>query len=60
MKIEAIDLFCGAGGLTYGLERVGIDVKVGIDVDPACAYPYNRNNKARFLEKDVSEVSGSI
>lgn len=59
MKIEAIDLFCGAGGLTYGLERVGIDVKVGIDVDPACAYPYNRNNKARFLEKDVSEVSGS-
>lgn len=26
LKLSAVDLFCGAGGLTYGLERAGISV----------------------------------
>src|SRR3546814_10736889 len=47
--IAAIDLFCGAGGLTCGLERVGIDVRLGVDIDPACAHPYASNNRADFL-----------
>ena len=38
MKIEAVDLFCGAGGLTAGLLRAGIKVKAGYDIDAACAY----------------------
>lgn len=29
----AIDLFCGAGGLSLGLERAGFDVLVGADFD---------------------------
>ena len=35
-KIVAADLFCGAGGLTNGLAKAGIDVRVGVDIDPAC------------------------
>ena len=58
-KIEAIDLFCGAGGLTRGLEKAGIDVAVGIDIDPACAYPYSANNRAEFLLKSVADLSSS-
>ena len=58
MTIEAIDLFCGVGGLTYGLARAGIIVKLGIDVDPACEYAYTRNNNAKFLHKDVAELTG--
>jgi hypothetical protein len=33
MRIEAIDLFCGIGGLTYGLKTAGITVLAGLDND---------------------------
>lgn len=58
-KIQAIDLFCGAGGLTCGLEKSGITVDLGIDIDPACEYPYSTNNNASFLLKSVDDVEGS-
>ena len=32
----AVDLFCGAGGLSYGMKRAGIDMVAGIDADPTC------------------------
>jgi DNA (cytosine-5)-methyltransferase 1 len=57
MQIGAIDLFCGAGGLTRGLELEGIDVRAGVDVDPSCRYPYEANNWARFVEADVADLS---
>ncbi|KAM3099928.1 DNA cytosine methyltransferase [Phormidesmis sp. 146-12] len=56
-SISTIDLFCGAGGLTYGFEQAGLPVRVGYDIDPACKFPYEHNNKARFIRKDVSLVS---
>lgn len=56
-QITAIDLFCGAGGLTKGLENVGINVRLGIDIDPACEYPYKTNNHARFLLKSIENVN---
>lgn len=58
-KINAVDLFCGAGGLTKGLENVGINVGLGIDIDPACEYVYEKNNKARFLLESVENITVS-
>lgn len=55
-EIACVDLFCGAGGLTHGLEREGIPVVAGIDLDPACQHPYEANNKSRFVQRDVSKV----
>lgn len=57
-SVAAVDLFCGAGGLTRGLEDAGIEVALGVDLDPACEYPYEANNKAKFLLKSVAEVTG--
>jgi DNA (cytosine-5)-methyltransferase 1 len=58
-NIEAIDLFCGAGGLSCGLNAEGIRVKAGIDIDPYCEYPFTANHKgARFLLRDVTTLSG--
>jgi DNA (cytosine-5)-methyltransferase 1 len=57
--IRAVDLFCGVGGLTHGLAQAGIEVVAGIDIDPACKYPYEANNKAKFIEGDVNELSSS-
>jgi len=56
MNIEAIDLFCGVGGLTHGLEKSGIKVLAGYDIDPACRYPYQTNNSACFVEKSIVET----
>lgn len=59
-KIEAVDLFCGAGGLSYGMQQVGIDIVGGIDLDPACRHPFETNVTASFYETDVAEVSASF
>ena len=53
--ISAVDLFCGAGGLTHGLLLAGIRVEAGIDVDSSAGHAYRSNNAdARFLEWDVA------
>ena len=56
--ITCVDLFCGLGGLTYGLSRGGVRVVAGIDIDRQCRYAYERNNAARFIEANVRELSG--
>ena len=48
-----VDLFCGAGGLTSGLEAAGLNVVEGVDADERCRYPYETNTSARFVGKDV-------
>jgi len=56
--IYAVDLFCGAGGLTRGLSEGGINVIAGFDSDELCAYPYETNTPSRFIKADVAELSG--
>ena len=57
-KLFGIDLFCGAGGLTHGLQQAGIPILAGIDSDPSCEFPFAANNKARFIQADIRDVSG--
>lgn len=57
--IAAVDLFCGVGGLTRGLEKAGIDVRVGVDIDPACEFPFTANNHAEFLLESVADISAA-
>lgn len=54
-----VDVFCGAGGLSHGFVLEGFNVRAGVDVDPACCYPFERNNQAVFLERDVGKLSGA-
>lgn len=57
--MKAVDLFCGAGGLTQGLRRAGWDVLLGIDIDPAVRKTYVNNNPgADFLAADVRHICG--
>lgn len=55
-SINAIDLFCGVGGLTRGLEKAGIDVRLGVDIDSQCEYPYTANNHASFKLQSVADL----
>jgi DNA (cytosine-5)-methyltransferase 1 len=53
--VSAVDLFCGAGGLTYGLRRAGIRVEAGVDIDEQAEYAFGVNNPGvSFLRWDVS------
>ncbi len=60
MDIKAVDLFCGAGGLTRGLSNAGIKVVLGVDVDPLCEYAYETNNDAKYLKQDVTTLSAEV
>ncbi|HGM6719738.1 TPA: DNA cytosine methyltransferase [Stenotrophomonas maltophilia] len=55
--IVAVDLFCGVGGLSYGLKQAGIDVRAGYDLDGECSYAYEANIGAPFICKDVRHVT---
>ena len=58
-KVHAVDLFCGAGGLTCGLRQAGIRVKAGIDNEGRCRHAYAANNKADFICRSVTEIHGA-
>lgn len=56
-EVAAIDLFCGAGGLSYGLQEAGISVVAGVDIDAACRYPFETNIGGSFLEMRVEDLT---
>ncbi len=58
-EVSCVDLFCGVGGLTHGFIREGLPVNAGIDIDPACRYPYEKNNDVMFVQTDVGRISSS-
>jgi DNA (cytosine-5)-methyltransferase 1 len=57
--IYGIDLFCGVGGLTHGLIKGGVRVIAGVDVDPQCCFPYEKNNNSIFIQRDVNKLTGN-
>lgn len=57
--VVAVDLFCGAGGLTRGLLDSGINVIKGYDFDKKASETYEKNNKnSKFFSADISSVKG--
>ena len=57
--IKVIDLFCGIGGLTYGLKKSGLNVVLGIDIDNSCEEIYRKNNKTNFLCKNIIDLEAN-
>lgn len=57
LKPGVVDLFCGAGGLSYGMQQAGVEILAGIDIDPACRHPFESNVKAKFYHEDVADLS---
>ena len=55
---SVVDVFCGAGGLSHGFRLEGFNVAAGIDTDEDCRHPFEHNNEASFICRDVTSVTG--
>ena len=51
-----VDLFRGAGALSHGFLPEGFDIACGFDVNESCGYPFQKNNRAPLIGRDVSLV----
>mgnify|MGYP001332653669 CR=1 FL=1 len=52
-----IDLFSGAGGMTLGALRAGIDVKFAVEYDKYAALTYSHNNpKVTLFNDDIRKI----
>lgn len=56
-KFAVVDLFCGAGGLAFGLKTAGLHVAAGVDLDPHCRHPLEKNTGAKFKLRDIADVT---
>jgi len=60
-KYTAIDLFCGAGGLTVGLKKAGFNVLAGVEILDIAASTYELNHKHHKLYRaDIRELCPSV
>lgn len=55
--VKVVDLFCGAGGLAYGLKTAGLTIAAGVDLDPACRHPFEKNCEGHFEKTSVADLS---
>ncbi|QCE41566.1 DNA cytosine methyltransferase [Psychroserpens sp. NJDZ02] len=56
-NLKAVDFFCSGGGMSYGIQKAGIQILAGIDFDETCSETYEANIKnAEFIHADVFEL----
>lgn len=57
-KLNAIDLFCGCGGLSYGFEEAGFHILLGIDNDSKALETFELNhNGAKSICGDITQIT---
>jgi len=56
--LTGIETFCGAGGMSLGLLRAGIDVRLAFDLNAKAVETYNRNIADHCHVMDARKVTG--
>ena len=58
MKYNFIDLFSGAGGLSYGFEKAGLNCLAGIDSFKQAIETFKINHKNSLgISEDIRKIS---
>ena len=53
---KAIDLFCGAGGISEGLKQAGFDILWATDHDNKCVITHEANHEAETVQADIRDL----
>lgn len=57
-SINAIDLFCGCGGFSYGFERAGFKILLGIDNDQKALETFELNHEgSKSICGDITQIT---
>ncbi len=57
-KLKVLDLFCGAGGLSWGFEKLGFQIGWALDYWKPATETFKRNHPNTVVyDKDITEVS---
>jgi len=57
MVSTVVDLFCGAGGASLGLESMGFDIRAAVDQDETACQIYSNNLSADAQQADLTKVN---
>jgi DNA (cytosine-5)-methyltransferase 1 len=57
LPIHVYDFFCGCGGTSAGFRAAGLEIRLGIDIDPDAQRTFEANfPQALFLRRDIHEL----
>lgn len=57
-KYNAIDLFCGAGGLSYGFQKAGFNILIGVDNDAKALETFELNHDgSQTICGDITKIT---
>ena len=60
-KLKVLDLFCGAGGLSYGFKLGGFEIAGGVEWDSAAMETHKNNFESEFeFCGDIKEITNDI
>jgi DNA (cytosine-5)-methyltransferase 1 len=57
MQYNVLDLFCGCGGMSKGLEDAGLNIIAGIDIWDKAIDSYKKNFKHQGICEDLTKLS---
>jgi DNA (cytosine-5)-methyltransferase 1 len=56
-KLQVLDLFAGAGGLSHGFEQTNeFKVKIAVEINPNARLTYEHNHPEAILLKDITKI----
>jgi DNA (cytosine-5)-methyltransferase 1 len=56
-RLTAVDLFCGCGGISVGLQSAGFEVIAGVDINKKYICSFTKNfPKAKTITEDITSI----
>jgi len=61
VKVRVFDFFSGCGGTSCGFRQAGLEIAMGLDIDPDSAKTYRCNfPEAEFIEADIRNLDPTV